>query len=103
MAGQRDALVNIIAKAIGTGYRSSDRYSNVGDGRFFAGRVTAFVYAAAIIADQCYSRDFDSAKKVIRITVEDVRHNWSEEDLRDAEKVGEAADNIAVAILELDA
>jgi hypothetical protein len=102
MAGQRDALVNIIAKAIDTG-RKVQAGKSLRDNSFYAGRLTAFVYAAAILSDQCYSRDFDSAKKVIRIAVEDVRHNWSEEDLRDAEKVGEAADNIAVAILELDA
>lgn len=103
MAGQRDALVNIIVKAINTGYRSTDHHTKSrGDGRFFAGRVTAFVYAAAIMADQCYCRNFEQAKGVIRHLVEDLRRNWSEEELRDAEKVGKAADNIATAILELD-
>jgi hypothetical protein len=103
MAGQRDALINIIAKAVNTGYRPGDVHTKTrGDGRFFAGRVTAFVYAAAIMADQCYGRDFEQVKKVVRTMVEDVRSTWPEEDLRDADKVGKAADSIVTTVLRLD-
>lgn len=92
----RDLVVNLIAKAIDTG--STTRKPK--DERFFVGRVTAFVYSAAMTLHMAYGVDFEEARASLLRQVNAARKEWPEEYLADAKLVGVRADAIVSWVLD---
>lgn len=97
--GSFDVLVANISKAIGTG-RKVQANKTVRDNTFFAGRISAFVYSAAMAADIMYGCDFADVRHRIMKEVQDVHLSWSDGDLADAAKVGNEATRIATMVLD---
>jgi hypothetical protein len=93
-----DLFVGLIGKAISTGKRVTVK-ETARNNTFFAGRISAFIYSAAMLADQMYGCNFDDVKHRIRREVEDVHLHWSDEELRDAGYVGNQATIIADRVL----
>jgi hypothetical protein len=98
MAGTHDLFVNLIGKAISTGCRSDSRTSNTKES-FFNGRVTAFAYSAAMQADLLYGADFETVRHAIMREVTALRKEFTTEDRRNADLVGDLATTIAGKVL----
>jgi hypothetical protein len=96
--GPRDVLVALIIKALDTGIKRRDNWSARDEG-FYIGRVSAFVYGAAQIADQMYGVPFSRARHSLMKAVRQVRTEWPVDDLTDAGKVGNKATEMATALL----
>jgi len=96
--GPRDVLVCLISKALDTGIKSRDRWT-ARDEAFYLGRASAFVYAAAQIADQMYGVPFSRARHSLMKAVKQVRVEWPLDDLTDAGKVGNKATEMASVLL----
>lgn len=93
-----DTLVGLVGKAIDTGRKVEARRSPR-DNAFYAGRISAFVYAAAMLADQMYGCTFADVRHRILKEVEDVHLSWNDADLADPARVGERATAIVVRVL----
>lgn len=91
-----DMFVNLIGKAISTGCRSEVTRQG---GIFLAGRVSAFAYSAAMLADMNYNADFEAVRHAIMTEASKLRYSLSVEDRRDAARVGELATKIANKVL----
>jgi hypothetical protein len=88
-----DLVVNLIGRAITTG-APHDGKGNVTDHRFYAGRSTGFVQAAAMVAEDAYGCDVLDAQHWLNRRVRDVRRTWNPALLRDGELVGKEATTI---------
>lgn len=89
----RDLVINLIGRAISTGMRHGGP-SSFTDERFYAGRSTAFMQAAAMAAESAYGCDVLAAQHWLNRRVRDIRRTWKPEALRDGELVGKAATEI---------
>jgi hypothetical protein len=89
----RDLVVNLVGRAISTGMPYPDRPRAI-DERFYAGRSTAFVQAAAMAAESAYGCDVMAAQHWLNRRVRDVRRTWNPVLLRDGELVGKEATTI---------
>ena len=96
--GPRDVFVNMIAKAISTG-KKVQAHKSPRDNAFYAGRISAFVHSAAMLAELMYGCDFLEVRHRLMKELEDVHLSWSDGDLRDAGKVGNMATTIASRVL----
>lgn len=96
----RDLMINLVAKALDTGYRKEDVRPSERDMAFFSGRVTAFIYSASTAAHMLYGVDFEWAKRILKERVNEARRNWPPRDLRNTEKVGNESDAIVTQLLE---
>jgi hypothetical protein len=97
--GPRDVFVGLISKAIDTGVKV-EAGSRPRDMAFHAGRISAFVHAAAMLADQMYGCDFLEARHAITKEIEDIHMNASDDDLKDTAYVGQAATEISMRVLQ---
>lgn len=86
----RDIVVNLLARAIQTGNRKDNgRHRPKND--FLAGTCHGYHRSAAVAASMAYGTDYSATKDLFRKLVRDVRADWSQEDLQDDAKVGQAA------------
>lgn len=92
-----DTFVGLIGKAIGTGQKAPRPKRTE---EFYAGRVSAFVYAAAMLADQAYGCTFADVRHRLMREVRDVHREWSRAELSEADLVGKQATLIATRILD---
>ena len=95
----RDALVNMVAKAMSTGSKSMHRPRNAKSEAFFAGRVSGYVNSAAILAELMYGCDYELTRKLLAEAVKEVRSSWDQDSLRDAAAVGNMAHGIVTEAL----
>jgi hypothetical protein len=98
----RDALVNLVIKAINTGSKTMGKARSPRDEGFYVGRVSAFVGSAAVVVELMYGGDYEAARRALMTAVNAVRTSWVREELRDTAKVGEVATAIVNKILEED-
>jgi len=95
----RDALVNMVAKAMSTGSKTMHRGRSAKNEAFFAGRVSGYVNSAAILAELMYGCDYELTRKLLSAAVKKVRSSWSQDSLRDAATVGVMADGVVTEVL----
>lgn len=92
-----DLFVNLIGKAISTGCRSDSTTRQ--SGIFLAGRVSAFAYSAAMLADMNYNADLETVRHTIMSRVSKLRLSLSRDELQDAALVGNLATELAGEVL----
>lgn len=92
MAAARDLVINLIGRAITTGAPRNGKRN--GDERFYAGRSTAFVQAAAMASEATYGCELAWAQHWLNRRIRDVRRTWNPDILRDGELVGKEATTI---------
>lgn len=95
----RDALVNTVAKAIGTGSRKPGGMS-FRDEAFYAGRVSGMVHAAATLAELVYGCQYQNVRRSFTSAIRQARKDLSREERRDAEVVGLLATDIVDEALQ---
>lgn len=98
MAGTHDLFVNLIGKAISTGSRACHPGGPRAES-FMAGRVSAFVYSAAMQADMQYGAEFEQIRHTLMREVLEIRKSWARDELQDAALVGAEATTIANKLL----
>lgn len=94
MTQARDLIVNLIGRAITTGAPRSGRYPARENERFYAGRSTAFVQAAAMAVEVNYGVELVAAQHWLNRRVRDIRRNTEPTLLRDEAYVGQASTTI---------